>query len=997
MRGKRIIGRTDELEQLARAIREGRRLVLVMGGVGIGKTRLVAQAAQEARDNGTVVVEASCLPLDVRLPLLPVIDMLRSLDRAVGRPAVEEIVAGLPPDASDELARLVPELIGHQVGPDVLPAAEWKRQRMFAAVDLVLTRVARHRPVLVVVEDLHWIDMATLDLLTYLRASSRGSITMVVTCRSDEAPLDPLVARWIEQARRPETERLDLAGLSRPAMAELAEQALGGTPDDGLVEELHRRTEGNPYFAEELIAAAAGGQLTRQPPRALADLLVARARRVSVPARGVLSALAVAGRPVPETVVARATGMTADEVASALHELIDARLAVPDSVRPELGCRTQHALLAEAVVGDLLADERRDVYAGMAAALESVEDPALSAEIAGHWSAAGRPADELRLLLDAADHSHRMRAYSPAADLWQRATTIAEKLPDAAEKLGVEPGWLRVRTIDALQACGRDLDAAHLTEETHARHHDSAGGALLAAVLHRTAWHRGVIAQREAPPSTAYGLFDEASRIYRALPESAEYARLLADHARFMWMDSCDSASGSVYRTALAVAERCGAVHEIADALSGLAEVAFLHGDPAEGFALLDRAREAVRHPSDTELTPRIDYFIAEYHSNALLKTGQLAAAERVAREGLERARRMGATSGYSAAVLHHNAVEALLERGFVDAVAELVADVRDRQPGLDDWNLHLYQAQVEICRGELDAAVARTRSVDRLGLAGPRMWMYERIRLLPRAALWARDPAAALGQVEPALALLSGCDVEQFCGELLALGARAVADLAETARARRDRDAERAAHADADRLGDVLHRMRGRPFVDHPFLATIAGDRADWQAELCRVRGVRDPDAWAQAAGVWQRLGRPHRRAYALLRQAQVIVATARNPTAAADVLRAAAEAAADMVPLTAAIRRLAQRSRISLAPTRTLAPAAPEPEDPYGLTNRERLVLGLLAQGRTNAQIGTELFMSPKTASVHVSNILRKLGVANRAAAAAVGERAGLTGLDA
>jgi ATP/maltotriose-dependent transcriptional regulator MalT len=991
---RRLVGREDEREQLALAIREARRLVLVTGEVGIGKTRLVGHAARAARESGAVVVEASCLPLDVRLPLLPVIEILRGVGKALGRPAFAEILAGLPPYAVDELARLVPEVIGRAAAPDVLPAGEWQRQRMFAAVDLVLALVAASRPVVLLLEDLHWADAATLDLLTYLRASSSASITLVVTCRSDEAPLDPLVARWVEQARRPETVRLELTGLSRREIAELAEQTLDATLPRAMVEELHQRTEGNPYFAQELIAAAVaanGGQqevvLTRQPPRALAELLVARSGRVSRQARAVLAVLAVAGRAIPETVAARVTGMAAADVASAMHELIDARLAVPDNGR---GCRAQHALLAEAVAADLLADERRDVHAELAAALQALEDPALSAEIAGHWSAAGRPYDELGSLLDAAQHSHRIRAYSQAADLWQRAVDIAESRPDAAEKSGVEPGWLRIRAIDSLQACGRDLDAGILAEQTYARYRDSAGSALLAAVLHRTAWHRGVIAQSAAPASTAHALFEEASRIYETLPRSPEHARLLADHARFMRLDTCDRASESVLRDALAVAEGCGDVLEAAHALIGLADVVFLHGDPPEGFALLDRARDRARSTPYTELSLRIDFLAAAYRSNALLRMGDLAQAERVALDGLDMARLAGAAAGYPSAVLHHNAAEALLERGLVDAAAVLLSDVSDREPRRDDWNLHLCLAQIEICRGAIDSAVARTRAVDLLGLTGPRMWVYERMRLVPRTALWAGDPAAALDRVEQALVLLGGCAVEQYCGELFPLGARAAADLAETARARRDNDTERDALDAAERLVTQLEQMRGRPLVDHPFLATIPGERADWQAELRRVRGAPDPDAWAEAAGIWQRLGRPHRRAYALLRQAQAILATSRSPMAAAGALRAAAEAASGMAPLTATIRRLAHMSRISLHPAPSEPPAT---QDPYGLTNRERHVLRLLARGCTNAQIGVELFMSPKTASVHVSNILRKLNVANRAEAAAVGERAGLT----
>ncbi|MEV6303038.1 AAA family ATPase [Actinoplanes sp. NPDC051861] len=965
----RLVGRQDELRAIEHAVRSARRLVVVTGEVGIGKTRLVTDAAQGARELGAAVAEATFLPLGVRLPLLPFTEILRVLEPTFGG-----ILADLPAHTRDGLARLVPELAGDHEIPGTVPANEWQRRRMFTAVGQVLSRIAARRPVVAVVEDLHWADEATLDLLTYLRAAPLGPVTLIVTCRDDE-PLEPPVARWLEQVRRPETTRVELTGLSRTALAELA----GLPPDSPSIGELARRTQGNPFFAQELLAAEGD-----RPPRALTDLLLARSRRAGPAARTVLAVLAVAARPVTEALAARVTGMTPAEVASATHELVDAKLAVPDRARPELGCRVQHALLAEAVAGALLADERRAVHAGLAAALRDLRDPALSAEIAGHWSAAGRPREEFAALVDAAEHSHRLCAFSSAADLWQRAVHLTADGPDIA-------GALRVRTIDALRACGRDIEAEVLTEETYALHRDSGDRELLAAILHRTAWTRGVIAQREPPPGTADGLFEHAAELFEALPETATQARFLADHARFRWMNNCDIRSEQIYRRAVEVAERCGAPLEAADALTGLADIAFLTGDPADGFALLDRASEVARTEPDSDLSLRVGFMTAECRSNALYRMGRLDEGSWVALDGLERARRAGTLSGYPAAVLHHNAAEPLLEMGRVDAAAAVLAGVGDGPPQADDWNLHLLRAQVEICRGAVGEAVARTRAVESLGLAGPRIWVYERVRLLCRAPLWAGDPARALGHVEEALALFRGCAVEIYCGELLALGARAVADMAETARARRGDLSE--ALAGADRLRDALDAMGGRPFREHPFLATIPGDRADWDAEIARARGVPDADAWEAAARVWEGLGRPHRRAYALWRRGLLL--TRRDP-AAVDTVRAAASAATGMAPLESAVRRLAQRARITLSPGPAGAgPVVDSPVvDPFGLTARERLVLGLLAEGRTNAQIGAALFMSPKTASVHVSRILRKLDASNRVEAAAMAERAGLTG---
>jgi len=244
---------------------------------------------------------------------------------------------------------------------------------------------------------------------------------------------------------------------------------------------------------------------------------------------------------------------------------------------------------------------------------------------------------------------------------------------------------------------------------------------------------------------------------------------------------------------------------------------------------------------------------------------------------------------------------------------------------------------------------------------------------------------------------LLKTPDLTVFCGRLLTAGLRACADLAEQARARRDPCA--AALAAADGLAEWVEQMGGAPFNDHPLVAPIPAEHATWDAERTRAAGSSDPDAWAAAAEAWQDLGCPHRAGYAWWRQAQALLDTGQLAQAAA-ALRAAVAAADGHAPLLAQIRALAERARIPLQPApaepKTPGPPppaeAPEPKTPYGLTDRELAVLRLLAVGRTNAQIGAELYISPKTAGVHVSNILRKLGVSGRVQAAALAERAGL-----
>jgi DNA-binding CsgD family transcriptional regulator len=262
--------------------------------------------------------------------------------------------------------------------------------------------------------------------------------------------------------------------------------------------------------------------------------------------------------------------------------------------------------------------------------------------------------------------------------------------------------------------------------------------------------------------------------------------------------------------------------------------------------------------------------------------------------------------------------------------------------------------------------------------------------RLAARLALWTGRPAEALEEVLQVLPSLTSHTYTYRCGDVLAAGMRACADLADHARARQDEAGVAAALAAADDLVAWLDHVEGVPFADHAAMARIPAERATWDAERFRVAGRSDPTAWAAAAKAWDSLGWPHNAGYARWRQVQAQLDAGQPATAA---LRAAATAARGHAPLTAQIQALADRARIPLqAPPPSPGARPVSLPAPYGLTPRELTVLRLLAVGRTNAQIGAELYISPKTASVHVTSILRKLGVSGRVQAAALAERAGL-----
>ena len=350
------------------------------------------------------------------------------------------------------------------------------------------------------------------------------------------------------------------------------------------------------------------------------------------------------------------------------------------------------------------------------------------------------------------------------------------------------------------------------------------------------------------------------------------------------------------------------------------------------------------------------------------------------------------------ASVLAVNAAVALVALGRTAEAAGLVEPLTTGPPDSHKWLVQVTRAEIDLLRGAMAAAAWRWERIYAFPSVTSRVdFAYEAAPQAVEALLWAGRPGDALDETRRALTLFKAPDLTIVSGRLLTAGMRTCADLAEQARARHDQPG---ADAAADAAGDLaawVGQMGGAPFTDHPFVVAIPAERATWDAERTRVAGPSDPDAWAGAAKAWQDLGCPHRAAYAWWRQAQAQLDAGQPVAAAAGPLRVAAAAADGHAPLLDQIHVLADRARIALQAQTAAHPATPasvsaETAAPYGLTGRELAVLRLLAAGRTNAEIGADLYISPKTAGVHVSNILRKLGVSGRVQAAAIAERAGL-----
>jgi DNA-binding CsgD family transcriptional regulator len=331
-------------------------------------------------------------------------------------------------------------------------------------------------------------------------------------------------------------------------------------------------------------------------------------------------------------------------------------------------------------------------------------------------------------------------------------------------------------------------------------------------------------------------------------------------------------------------------------------------------------------------------------------------------------------------------------------ACRPLPGDQEARQEALDTTSsepasvkLALARAALELGLGELDAAQARLQAVRRL-LATPIPEAQEAGPLfggLAELALWRGHLDQAKQLVAEAVPLVVANP--RYAAPIYALGVRIEADRAELARARHPAQPapdDATATTLLDRLGQAAQGPAAASFPE------LAAWQALGLAERTRHDGPSDPAAWAAAVAAWERLGQPYWAAYAGYRQAEAHLAAGDRDTAA-QVLAHAAKVSGRLGarPLDGEIQALARRARLDLAPP-TTAPAVdvPTPAAQLGLTPREAEVLALVAAGRSNRQIAQALFISPKTAGVHVSNILAKLGVAGRVEAAAIAHRLGL-----
>jgi DNA-binding CsgD family transcriptional regulator/tetratricopeptide (TPR) repeat protein len=799
---------------------------------------------------------------------------------------------------------------------------------------------------ILVVEDVHWADWSTLDFLAYTtRNLPTNRLLVLLTWRDDENDADRLT--WLaEQLRNPSLTDIPLRGLS---LAQSAEQLRELTPDctPAIVESVHRRSAGNPYLNAELAAAPSDVSMS------LRQVLHARLNRVSPLVREIVASTATLARP-----------LTDDELlAVASDDVAAVRLGWESGllVRDPAGSTSRHPVVAEVAYENLLPPERQQLHARLAAYLAAALGPAASAsavaEVAEQyrrsgdraatlrWSVAAARAAESRFALAEAGHWYAVAFSCRDANVDEHDVPDQRTLAESAAALLGGAGHHRAAITVLDQAlAGRDDDAE-----------------LVPALLSRSWLRMHVGATEDA--------LDDVERALRLVPPGDDLlrARALVRHGLVLLSYSHEFEASEPAAIALELALRLGDTRTVGQSKTVLG---FVDANARRFDIALDELRAAmaiarqVAEPDDIALAGLgLSYVYGEqFRVDALLDTLHLTQQE---------LRRLMTSRHWLEDMIESNVVLMLYLLGRWDEALTYERVAADPDLPILEGPL----AQIHLARGELATASEmqhRSRAFDR---DDQPMWKLGYAEVQVALCIQQGRLAEALDIAIATADVVHGTGEEQQARELLLAGLEAAV-----------------AQGAFDEFERLVAQLRGAVvgMTSGAVTATIDAERA-------RLHGRPQPELWLAAAEEWAAIQHPYPEARARLRAAEALLGLARvagSRGRAARELEAARRTAESLAaaPLLEQIKELAKLARISLddAAAESHQPAVQE-EWP-DLTERERQVLALLAAGRTNSQIGAALFMSPKTASVHVTHILQKLGVQTRVQAAAMAVRLGL-----
>jgi DNA-binding CsgD family transcriptional regulator/tetratricopeptide (TPR) repeat protein len=973
-----LIGRDAELEHLTSMLgisssaADGgdRSAVLLAGDAGVGKTRLLTELRDRSLDQHWQVLAGHCLDFaDSALPYLPFSEITGRISREL--PDVFDDVAERHP----ALLRLLPgqRMLSQATDPESVPADQ---AALFAGVHALAEAVGEQRPLLLVVEDLHWADQSTRDLMSFLFSRGfRAPVALVASYRSDDLhrrhPLRRLVAEW---ARMGGVERLQLEPLPAADVRRLVLELHPDPMSEECVADIVTRAEGNAFFVEELVGAAwaRGGGV----PVDLADVLLVRLEGLDEAGVTVVRAAAVAGRRVSHAALSAVVDLSPTDLDRAVREAVEGHVLVPS--RDDF-YQFRHALLAEAVYDDLLPGERTSLHAAYSRALLDGRAAGTAAELARHARLAKDYVTALTASLRAGDDARGVGGAEEAAFHYLQALELWHdtRLPDDAD---LDYPRLVGLVSDALIAAGHPARALGVVREQlehlPADSDDSVRGQLLGVLA-------GALAMTESPDDPI-DFSTEAVALVPDEPTSAR-AKVLGTHARMLSRGRRYEEAREVAMAALSMAERLDMPRLASDIRTTL--VGLERSVSPEAIAEALRAAIADASAAGARNAELRGLLLLGHHH---LNLGEFAEADAALQQATRRGREIGTPWVPWAAEARWTHAVSLKLQGRWDEALHVLDIEGEVAPPIYDALLTATRAQILVARGDPGAA--------ELAASVHEFWRLEGLIAVTGGSAelavheYAGDQAAALATYRLIVGTLTEIwhPLFQARVRLAAMTVGAFASgAARRSAAERVEDADVVARLVADAHG-VLDR-RGDA------LASWGPESRAWEArlnaELLRWRWAADIDPptagelidiWREAVDRFETYGAPYELATVRARFATLLTATG-DAEGAREQIAAATEAA----------RALGAEPLLQLmgAPVRTAAVPTSAPAR-AALTPRESEILALVAEGRSNGEIGRQLFISTKTVSVHVSNILGKLGAAGRTEAAAIARRDGLLG---
>lgn len=959
---------------------------MLSGDAGVGKTRLLTMLRERAEDSGWRVLVGHCVSFDNSdVPYLPFREVLGQL--MTESPALAEPLA----DQHAGVSGLLPS--GRHEPADRTGAVDKvARGDVFEAVHALFQSLASLGPVLLIIEDVHWADPSTRELLSFLFTRQfTQPVSIVSSYRSDDLhrrhPLRAMAAEW---ARLPSVDRIQLHPLQDADVRTLVQELRGAPMRESEMQAIVERAEGNAFYAEELVVAAELGG--RSLPDTLADLLLVRLDQLDADTRSVVRAASAAGRRVTHDLLARVVDLDATALDDALRSAVEASVLVPVA-RTSYAFR--HALLSEAVYDDLLPGERVRLHVRYTSALQQAIALGAAAELARHARAAHDPVTALLASVQAGDEAMAVGGPDEAAGHYEAALELLADRPAAAPSAdmasktaapdagGVDMVELAVKAAEAMIAAGRPHRAAALIQDLVDQLPEDASSIDRGQLLHALADASLLIDGFVNPLKVT----TEALRVIAAEPNTPLYARVLNAHARANADRRRDEDAVRWATEALALARQLGLRDVVASATTTIARLNERAGDPTTSISAFEDVVQQARESGDVTAELRGLHHLAGVN----YELGHLQEALSIYTTGMRRASQIGrpwTPYGLEARVLA--GITAYITGNWPQGY-QLVDVTGQSPPASADAMLGAVRLQIAAGRGDtaalalipeirqswerdgMIAVIASCASIDLYGDSGN----------LAAARATHSDAVTTLGRIWQGQRFLAQVRLSAL---MLGQLARHASSVGTAQRAELSQEGSQLAGAATDAMAASARLNRPVGIEGHAWMSRVTAEHLHLEWLI-----GRDPPAYESLVEAWQ-------GAIEKFRQFGHAYETARSQARLGAVLRAGGQATQARLVIDES-RQTATRlgAKALLVELRELG-SKRAPDQPKGsrvsepLTPREQEILAIVAQGRSNNEIARQLFISAKTVSVHVSNILAKLDASGRTEAAALARKQGL-----